>query len=70
MDDDVEDITINVDEVNTSFLKGYEIEGKQFLEKIEKQLMGNENLNEEDEKKIIKSFDYIARKLSKGKIEI
>lgn len=69
--EDVEDDTINYDEVNESFYRGYQYEGNIYLEKVEKQIINEHIINENNEKTIIKAFDMIARKLKRGdKIEI
>jgi hypothetical protein len=63
--DDVEDDTINFDEVNESFYRGYKMEGNIYLEKVEKQILAS-SLTDHCEKNIIKAFDSLTRKLRRG----
>jgi hypothetical protein len=63
--DDVEDDTINFDEVNESFYRGYRLEGNLYLEKVEKQMLAS-SITDDCEKIIIKAFDMLTRKLKRG----
>lgn len=64
--DEIEDLAIDMDEVNDCFERGIVAEGAGFLERMEKMVLADSSLDR-DEIKIMKAFDTINRKISRGK---
>lgn len=65
-DDDIEDLALDMDEVNDCFERGIQTEGPGFLERMEK-LVLSDHAMDKDEEKVIRAFDNINRKVSRGK---
>jgi hypothetical protein len=64
-DELIEDLTLNPYEVNESFRRGLNLEGNNYLEKIEKIVMENEkDIPNKNQKNFIKFFDNLNRKVT------
>jgi hypothetical protein len=64
-DELIEDYTFNPYEVNESFRRGLQIQGQEYLEKIEKLVMKEKDINQ-NRHNFIKFFDNIHRKVHRG----
>lgn len=64
-DELIEDLTLNPYEVNESFRRGIQNEGDEYLEKIEKMVMAEKDINKNN-RNFIKFFDNLNRKVHKN----
>jgi hypothetical protein len=65
MDSDIEDMSINQEEVNRCFRAGIDLEGTTFLERVEKHAMEYRGMAPES--KLTRIFDKLVRKVDQGK---